>query len=348
MKDSIDVYTTPKVLTAATESNSNIIQVDLTTKSWTELSLQCELLNDAPAPFNSRGIFVTYGFSDSVLNVADAPSLLDKTKKIFTILTNSTENSTKVFNSGPIRILGDYFYMWVSHGDLGNDVLFTTSLIDVSTGSGGGGGGSSSTTEATQLNVLTQVTAINNKVATQSTLSSINSILSTLNTSVSKDSSILATNAKLGNITDSSVIDHTTAASIIAVLKGLLRMYADVWDSNTHTFRSYMTTKLDPVNDSVSIHNGTTAIETTTSITSSTSVVTLMVSNALRKGLTVFNNADQPMYIKHGSGAATTSFKVKVAAGGLYVMPVPLYTGIVTGIWTGSPTGAAMVCENTL
>lgn len=56
------------------------------------------------------------------------------------------------------------------------------------------------------------------------------------------------------------------------------------------------------------------------------------------------------MYLKLGSGASLASFTLIVAAGGYYELPVingSLYTGIVTAIWGGSPTGSVLVTEVT-
>jgi hypothetical protein len=91
---------------------------------------------------------------------------------------------------------------------------------------------------------------------------------------------------------------------------------------------------------------GITAATTDTpaNVSASASSVTLAAANASRKRLQVFNDSSAALYLKHGSGASATSFTVKVAAGGYYEMPQPVYPGIVTGIWD-SATGAARVTE---
>lgn len=58
-----------------------------------------------------------------------------------------------------------------------------------------------------------------------------------------------------------------------------------------------------------------------------------------RRGFTVFNDTANPLYLKYGTAASTTSFTVKIAAGISWNMPDPLYTGVVHGISSG--TGGA-------
>ncbi|MES2529451.1 MAG: hypothetical protein V4636_00325 [Pseudomonadota bacterium] len=80
------------------------------------------------------------------------------------------------------------------------------------------------------------------------------------------------------------------------------------------------------------------------SVPSSATVVTLMVSNAARRALFIFNNSTSAVYVKFGSTATAADFTFKMAAGAFYEMPRPLYTGIITGIWV-SADGAALVTE---
>ena len=83
---------------------------------------------------------------------------------------------------------------------------------------------------------------------------------------------------------------------------------------------------------------------TVSQVASSATVVTLMASNALRRGLCVFNDSSSVLYIKFGSSASATSYTVKLDAGGYYEMPANLYSGAVTGIWV-SANGYAYVTE---
>lgn len=74
---------------------------------------------------------------------------------------------------------------------------------------------------------------------------------------------------------------------------------------------------------------------------------TVVASNASRIGLMLFNDTDGSLFLKYGSGSSSSSFTVKVAAGGYWEMPQPIFTGILTGTGTGGSTGATRVTELT-
>jgi hypothetical protein len=72
--------------------------------------------------------------------------------------------------------------------------------------------------------------------------------------------------------------------------------------------------------------------------------VTLQASNASRRLLLVYNDSTSVLYLKYGSSASSSSYTVKLAAGDYWEMPLPVYTGIVTGVWA-SANGSALVTE---
>jgi hypothetical protein len=82
-----------------------------------------------------------------------------------------------------------------------------------------------------------------------------------------------------------------------------------------------------------------------TQVASSATNVTLKALNAARRGLTIFNDSTQVLYLKLGATASTTSYTVKVASQGYYEVPSD-YTGIVDGIWAAA-NGFAYVTEIT-
>jgi hypothetical protein len=84
---------------------------------------------------------------------------------------------------------------------------------------------------------------------------------------------------------------------------------------------------------------------TLSNVASSASNVTVLASNTARLGATVVNDSTQAVYLKFGATASSTSFTVKVAAGGYYEVPFG-YTGIIDGIWV-SANGNARVTELT-
>jgi hypothetical protein len=85
---------------------------------------------------------------------------------------------------------------------------------------------------------------------------------------------------------------------------------------------------------------------TVSSVASSTSTVTILAANAARRGAIIFNDSTSNLYVKLGSGASTTSFSVRLGTAGLFQLPYPVYTGIITGVWS-SVNGAARVTELT-
>lgn len=99
------------------------------------------------------------------------------------------------------------------------------------------------------------------------------------------------------------------------------------------------------VTGTVATREATNATSAITSVTASVTTVTLKALNASRRGLSVYNNSTADLYLKLGATASTTSFTVKVLAGGYYEVPFN-YTGVVDGIWSAA-NGSALVTEIT-
>lgn len=83
---------------------------------------------------------------------------------------------------------------------------------------------------------------------------------------------------------------------------------------------------------------------TTSSVASSATSVTLLSANSQRIAASVFNDSSAILYLKFGTTASTSSYKVQIAAGGYYELPQPIYTGRVDGIWA-SANGNARISE---
>lgn len=88
--------------------------------------------------------------------------------------------------------------------------------------------------------------------------------------------------------------------------------------------------------------NPNAAVTVITADTTSQQVVAL---NALRKGLTIFNDSTASLYLKFGTTASSSSYTVKMAAGSYYEVPF-YYTGRIDGIWS-AVNGDAKVTEVT-
>jgi len=94
----------------------------------------------------------------------------------------------------------------------------------------------------------------------------------------------------------------------------------------------------------ISPNNISTTSATLSNVSSSTSSVQLLASNAARKGAMLYNDSTSVLYIKLGTTASTTSFTVLLAARDYYEVPT-WYTGRVDGIWQ-SANGSARVTSS--
>jgi hypothetical protein len=101
---------------------------------------------------------------------------------------------------------------------------------------------------------------------------------------------------------------------------------------------------IDP-DGSVRVETNVCTTATKTNVTSVTTSVTILAANAARRAALIFNDSTSLLYLSLGTGAtSTTSFSVRVAAGTLYVLDIPLWTGAVTGTWS-AVNGAARVTD---
>lgn len=88
----------------------------------------------------------------------------------------------------------------------------------------------------------------------------------------------------------------------------------------------------------------TVATAVLTSVSASATTVTVLAANTARRGAYVFNDSTAVLYLKLGATASTTSHTVQVPAYGLYELPLPVYTGVIDGLWA-TATGSARVTE---
>jgi len=82
------------------------------------------------------------------------------------------------------------------------------------------------------------------------------------------------------------------------------------------------------------------------SVPSSGSAVTLISATASRSFFMIYNDSTESLYVKFGTGASTADFTVKILAGGYFESASPIYTGLVSGIWSAE-NGNALVTELT-
>lgn len=89
------------------------------------------------------------------------------------------------------------------------------------------------------------------------------------------------------------------------------------------------------------------ATATPTFKASSVTVITLLESNPLRIGATIFNEGTATLTLHLGAGASATVYTLVMAATGYYELPFG-YTGIVTGLWSAaSASNNARIVEFT-
>jgi hypothetical protein len=96
------------------------------------------------------------------------------------------------------------------------------------------------------------------------------------------------------------------------------------------------------VGESVPDASATAAVS---SVAAATLTTTLLPANTTRRMAVFFNDSNVTLYLKYGTGAATNSYTVKILSQGYFEMPVPVPTGIITGIWDAGPTGVVLITE---
>lgn len=101
---------------------------------------------------------------------------------------------------------------------------------------------------------------------------------------------------------------------------------------------------VDP-DGSLRVETNVCTTATKTNVTSVTTSTTLLSANVNRRAALIFNDSTSLLYISLGTGATSiSSFSVRIAAGTLYVLDIPLWTGAVTGLWS-AVNGAARVTD---
>jgi hypothetical protein len=78
------------------------------------------------------------------------------------------------------------------------------------------------------------------------------------------------------------------------------------------------------------------------SVSASASSVSILGSNAARKGFMLYNDSNSACYVAFGATASTSAFTVKIQKQGYYESASPNYTGAISAIWD-SASGAMRV-----
>lgn len=89
---------------------------------------------------------------------------------------------------------------------------------------------------------------------------------------------------------------------------------------------------------------------TLSNVSAAAADTTILAANALRKGAIIYNDSTSLLYLRLGTGtASSTSYTVQVPSQGYYYLDLNdggVYTGLIKGIWV-SATGTARVTELT-
>lgn len=90
------------------------------------------------------------------------------------------------------------------------------------------------------------------------------------------------------------------------------------------------------------LHN----ISTVTSVAFSSTNVTLLSANTIRRMATFYNDVNTAAYVKLGATATVSSFTVKMTPQSYYELPSP-YTGIIDALWDAGGIGSMRITEIT-
>lgn len=100
-----------------------------------------------------------------------------------------------------------------------------------------------------------------------------------------------------------------------------------------------------PVSGTLTVIEEGSATATLANVAASASSVTLLAANADRKQAVIVNDSsDAVLYVKYGVTASATSYTFQVQPTQTLILPLPIYTGRIDGIWD-SASGAARVTE---
>lgn len=77
------------------------------------------------------------------------------------------------------------------------------------------------------------------------------------------------------------------------------------------------------------------------SVNASATTVVLFAATANARGRVIQNDGSTPLFVAFAATATATAYTVQIAAGASYTFADSCYSGVVSGIWSGSPTGAA-------
>lgn len=191
------------------------------------------------------------------------------------------------------------------------------------------------------INNISGTVTLPTGAATETTLSSLNGKVTACNTgAVTISASLPAGSNNIGdvdvltlpNVTLASQSNPFTSAVPVSDNGGSITVDGTIAATQSGTW---------------TVTNATYSTSTLSNVTAANTNTTLLTSNASRRQAVLYNDADTAVYVKFGATASATSFSYKLLPAQTLELPFPVYTGIIDGIWAGSPTGAMRVTEVT-
>lgn len=196
-------------------------------------------------------------------------------------------------------------------------------------------------TNSTLNSLLTTLQDFVNGATENSEIAALNSIISALaplataanqNSANTTLSSILSALAPLATAANQSTA-NTTLTSILTALSG----------AATAAKQDTGNTSLASIDSKMGSSTGTI-----TSVSQTTSSVSLLSANPNRRGMYLYNNTGQKVYVAFSGTASTSAFTLLLAANVGYESPQSaVYKGVVSAVWAGNGNGAMLVTEMT-
>jgi hypothetical protein len=148
-----------------------------------------------------------------------------------------------------------------------------------------------------------------------------------------------------GSTTDAAITSDSNG-TVIGFLRGLVKIFADVWSSSLHTLKVSQATA-SSLNAMVVVPAVAVA-SAVTSVNDSASNQNLLASNASRKGYKLYNASPSIGYVKEGTTATTSDYSYQIQPNGYYeCVGLGCYTGNIDCIWSADASGAMKITELT-
>ena len=83
---------------------------------------------------------------------------------------------------------------------------------------------------------------------------------------------------------------------------------------------------------------------TLTQVPASATSVQLLPANAGRRGAVIVNDGTAALYLAYAATTSSTAYTYRLPPQAIFEMPLPIYTGVISGIWSAA-NGQAAITE---